>query len=409
MTQLRRVAATSPWRRPSSLAVSLAAPLLALLACSAPPPTADPAAADEPTIAELGGVHLPVSTADADAQRWFDLGLAWCYAFHHDEATRCFRRALEHDPGCAMAWWGIAYAAGPNINNMQMDEAAARRAQDAAERAANGSAGCTPLERELIEAVGRRYRWPAPEDRSELDRDYAAAMATVYERHGAEDDVAVLYAESLMNLRPWDLWTVDGAPQPGTDKVLAVLEEALRRHPDHPQANHLYIHAVEASPAPERAIPCAERLVDLAPAAGHLTHMPSHVLIRVGRYEEAAAANRRAIAADQRIIARTGRAGFYEIYRAHNYHFLTYAAMFAGRADEAIAAADEMVGELPGEVARALPQFLEGFFGVPFHARVRFGRWSEILAMPEPPAWQLSTRAVRHYARGVALAALDRV
>jgi tetratricopeptide (TPR) repeat protein len=379
--------------------------LLALAACGVTPTAVD----GEPTAAQLGGAHLPVTCASDRAQRWFDRGLGWCYAFHHDEATRCFRRALEHDPDCAMAWWGIAYAAGPNINNMEMDDAAAERAHEAAERAAAGSARCTPMERALIAAVGRRYRWPAPDDRAQLDRDYADAMATVYERHGRNGDVAVLYAESLMNLRPWDLWTADGEPQPGTDVVLSVLERTLREHPDHPQANHLYIHAVEASPQPECALPCAERLIDLAPAAGHLTHMPSHVFVRVGRYEDAAAANRRAIAADQRILARTGRVGFYELYRAHNYHFLVYAAMFAGRADEAIAAADEMVHELPADVVRELPEFLEGFLAVPFHALVRFGRWQEILARPAPPEWQLSTRAVRHYARGIALAALGRV
>lgn len=367
-------------------------------------------AVSSPTIAlaDLGGHHFAITTASPVAQQWFDQGLAWCYGFHHAEALRCFDAAAAADPGCAMAWWGKAYASGPHINNMEMSPASAQQATADARHAQQLAGTATPLERALIDAVAARYSWPAPDDRKQLDHAYAAAMRRAYEVHGEHPDVAALFAEALMDLRPWDLWQQDGSPQPGTPEVLAVLERVLAAHPEHPQANHLYIHAVEASPAPARAIPSAERLRDLAPAIGHLTHMPAHVFLRVGRYEDAAAANRRGIAADLAIVVRTGRSGFYEVYRAHNYHFLAYAAMFTGRADEAMTAARDLVRELPMDTVRELPQFLEAFLAVPYHVLVRFGRWDEMLAEPPPEAWQKSRLAFYHYGRGVALAALGR-
>lgn len=364
-----------------------------------------------PTIplADLGGHHFAITAASPLAQRWFDQGLAWCYGFHHAEALRCFDAAIAADPDCAMAYWGKAYAAGPHINNMAMSPESAQQANADAQRARQLAANATPLERALIEAVVARYAWPAPEDRKQLDEAYAAGMRRAYERHGAHPDVAALFAESLMNLWPWDLWQEDGKPQPDTLEILAVLEKVMAAHPQHPQANHLYIHAVEASPAPERAVTSGERLRELAPAIGHLTHMPAHAFLRVGRYEDAAEANRRGIAADLATVARTGRSGFYEIYRAHNYHFLAYAAMFTGEADEAMTAARQLLRELPMEVVREMPQFLEAFLAVPYHVLVRFGRWQEMLAEPKPEAWQKSRLAFWHYGRGVALAALGRV
>lgn len=385
--------------RRSHLSVALA---LVFASCAAPAVLAPPA------VRELGGVHLPIRTANPAAQRSFDEGLAWCYAFHHDEALRCFTAAAAADPACAMAQWGIAYACGPHINNMAMSPELAQRAHAAAERARELATASPPLEQALIAAIGARYAWPAPDDRKQLDEAYAQAMRAVYAAHGDSPEVAVLFAEALMDLRPWDLWTADGEPQPGTDEITAVLERVLAAHPSHPQACHLHIHAVEASRTPERAVAAAERLGALAPAAGHLVHMPSHTFVRVGRYEEAAEANRRGIAADGAIVARTGRVGFYEVYRAHNHHFLAYAAMFTGRDEEAIAAARALVAELPADVVQAMPQFLEAFLAVPYHALVRFGRWQQVLAEPEPPAWQKGTRAVHHYARGIALAALGR-
>lgn len=383
------------------------APVLLLAACSLPPGSAD--APRPPSAAELGRIHFPITTGSAVVQDLFDQGLAWCYAFHHDEALRCFRAAAAADPACAMAHWGLAYASGPHINNMSMTPEVAERAHAAARRAAECAPAATAVEQALIAAIGARYAWPAPEDRKQLDLAYADAMRGVHARHGDAPDVAALFAESLMDLRPWDLWRADGTPQPETPEILTVLERLLVRHPDHPQANHLYIHAVEASPQPERAVAAGERLGALAPAAGHLVHMPSHVFIRVGRYEDAAEANRRGIAADLRIVARTGRQGFYEIYRAHNFHFLAYAAMFAGRADEAIAASRQLVQELPLEVVQQMAPFLEAFLGVPYEVLVRFGRWQEMLDAPEPPGWQKSARALWHCGRGLAFAATGRL
>jgi len=375
-----------------------------LLAGCAGSPQRHASSLTPPTSGALGRLEFRITTSSPEAQEYFLQGLGWCYGFHHEEALRCFAAAAAADPACAMAYWGLAYAAGPHINNMAMSPDAAEKAHEAANRGLLLAPTTSPKEQAMLAAIARRYALPAPEDRSELDRDYAAAMREVYAAHGADPDVAALFAESLMNLRPWDLWQQDGSPQPETPEILAVLEKLLAAHPDHAQANHLYIHAVEASPQPERALAAAERLGSLAPAAGHLVHMPSHIFIRVGRYEAAAAANRAAIEVDHRIVQRTGREGFYELYRAHNFHFLVYAAMFAGRDVEAIATADQLVQELPVEVVQAIPEFLEGFLAVPIHARVRFGRWDELLAMPEPPEWQLGTRAMWHYGRGVALA-----
>lgn len=357
----------------------------------------------------LGGHTFPITTVSEAAQDWFDRGLAWCYGFHHAEAMRCFDAALAADPNCAMAHWGMAYAAGPHINNMEMSPESAERANRHAQQATRLAAAASPLERALIAAISARYEWPAPDQRRRLDEAYAEGMRRAYEQFGEHPDVASLFAESLMDLRPWDLWREDGSPQPETPEILATLERAMQSWPQHPQANHLYVHAVEASRDPARALPAAARLIDLAPSIGHLQHMPAHVYLRVGRYEDAVAANRRGIAADLALVARTGREGFYEVYRAHNYHFLAYAAMFSGDEQEAIAAAREMTRELPADVVRAMPEVLEFFLAVPLHVLVRFGRWQAVLDEPEPPQWQKSHRAMWHYARGVSLAALGRV
>jgi tetratricopeptide (TPR) repeat protein len=356
----------------------------------------------------LGTNHFPVTTTSEAAQASFDEGLVWCYAFHHAEALRCFGEAAAADPRCAMAYWGMAYAAGPHINNMEMSDENAQSAHENAQKALGLVGAVRPVERALIEAIAARYAWPAPEDRKALDVAYAEAMRSVYRAHGALPDVAALFAESLMDLRPWDLWAKEGEPQPGTDEIVQVLERLLAEHPEHPQANHLYIHTVEASRSPERALAAADRLRNLVPGAGHLVHMPSHVYIRTGRYADAAAANERAIAVDREIVARTGRKGFYELYRAHNFHFLAYAAMFQGRRAVAVRAARELTQELPADVVRAMPAFLDAFMAVPMHVLVRFGRFEEILREPKPEAHLPFSIAMWHYARGVALANLDR-
>lgn len=356
----------------------------------------------------MGSNHFSISTVSKLAQTRFDEGLVWCFAFHHAEALRCFGDAIAADPKCAMAYWGKAYAAGPHINNMEMSDESAQTAHENAQKALALVGGVRPVERALIEAIATRYTWPAPADRKELDVTYAGAMRRVYREHGDVPDVAALFAESLMDLRPWDLWTSDGKPQPGTEEIVTVLEKLLAAHPDHPQGNHLYIHTVEASPSPERALGAADRLRALVPGAGHLVHMPAHIYIRTGRYAEAAAANERAIAVDRGIVARTGRNGFYEIYRAHNFHFLAYAAMFEGRSAVALRAARELTQELPAELVQQMPAFLDAFMAVPMHVLVRFGKFQEILEEPKPAEHLPFSTALWHYARGVALANLDR-
>ena len=231
----------------------------------------------------LGGLSRPVTTASAEAQRYFDQGLAFMYAFNHDEAVRAFRRAGELDPACAMAAWGVAIASGPHINNPVVPKERARAAWEAVTRAKALAAGARPVERALIDALVFRYTDPEPEDRKPLDRAYADAMRRVFEAYPKDADVGALFAEALADLRPWDLWTPDGKPQPGTEELLATLQSVLALDPKHPLANHMLIHAVEASLHPERGDRAADTLRDLQPGLGHLVHMPSHVDVRRGR------------------------------------------------------------------------------------------------------------------------------
>jgi len=358
---------------------------------------------------DLGPLHRAISTRSSEAQKWFDRGLAQGFGFNHAEAIACFRRALEHDPECAMAYWGIAFASGPHINNPGMDESASREAIQATREAVSLLAHATPVERDLIRALEKRYAWPPPADRKPLDASFAEAMREVRRAHPEDADVAALFAESLMDLRPWDLWTAEGKPQPETPEILETLEAALALDPNHPLGLHLTIHALEASPNPERALPAADRLRHRLPGVGHLVHMPSHIDVLVGRYDEAVAANRRAVAADERFVARAGRGGFFTLYRAHNYHMLVYAAMFAGRSAEALAAARRLVEEIPEKDVEAIPDFLEAFLPTPLHVLVRFGRWEEILKEPPPPPGRPVVVAFRAYARALALSTLGRV
>ncbi|MFO1077039.1 MAG: hypothetical protein U1E73_04850 [Planctomycetota bacterium] len=367
------------------------------------------ACASAPGVQALGNHHCPITSTSPEAQDLFDQGLAWCYGFHHAEATRCFAAAVAADPQCAMAYWGLAYAAGPHINVMEMSPEAEQTATANAKRARELAGTATPRERAWIDAIVARYAWPAPASRAELDKAYAEAMRRAYEQFPGDADTGALFAEALMDLHPWDLYEQDGSCKSWTPEITRVLAAVMSAHPLHPQAHHLWIHATEASTDPAQALPSADRLRALAPAIGHLVHMPAHIYMRVGRYEDAALANRKGIAADLAIVARTGRTGIYEVYRAHNYHFLAWADMFSGREQEALAAARDLVRELPLAVVQELPGFLDAFLGVPYHVLVRFGRWQEMLTEPEPPAWQKSTLATWHYARGVALAALGRV
>ncbi|HZL99158.1 MAG TPA: tetratricopeptide repeat protein [Planctomycetota bacterium] len=353
-----------------------------------------------------------MSTGSAQAQAWFDQGLVLTYGYNHEEAIRSYERALELDPDCAMAHWGIAYAAGPHINKPVMDEQASLVAYEHSRRASElaRAGGAGDVERDLIEALQARYAWPPPADRAPLERAYADAMRSVWQRHAEDADVGALFAESLMDLRPWDLWTADGQPQPETPEILQTLETVLARQPDHVHANHLYIHAVEASPDPGRALAAADALRTRVPDSGHLAHMPSHIDVRVGHYQQAILANQLAAQADRRYVEWAGRGGgFYAMYRAHTLHFLAWAAMYDGQSALARQAAQDMLAALPDDVVDALPDVLEGFLALPYHVDVRFGDWDAILDAPDPGPDRPTTRAMRHYARGLALSALGRL
>jgi len=358
----------------------------------------------------LGDHRRTITTSSAEAQTWFDQGIALYFNFNHEEAILSFQAVAEADPACAMAYFAIALSAGPNINNPEMEEAAAKLAFDSVQHALTLVDDETEVERGMIEALSHRYAWPRPEDLSELNQAYADAMLEVWKAHPDDADLGAWTAEALMNLRPWDLWTPDGEPQPGTLLVVEILEDVLEMAPRHPGANHFYIHTMEASPLAEKALPSANTLRDLVPAAGHLVHMPGHIDIRLGDYNAAIIANQKAIAADLAYAAATDNApGFYTIYRAHNYHFLAYAAMFDGQRELALKAADDMIAQVPMGLVLAYPDFLDCFMAVPIHVHVRFGLWEELLEIPEPREELLANRAFWHYGRTVALSSLGRV
>lgn len=358
----------------------------------------------------LGSYSRKVTTSSPDAQRWFDQGLTWLYAFNHDAAERAFEEAARLDPSCAMAYWGVAMANGPHINKPgiepEKEKAAFAAARRARELASVGSA--TPVEIDLIAAVQTRYSDP-PGDRAAHDAAYAEAMRRVWHDHAGDTDAGTFFAESLMDLRPWDLWTNDAQPQPGTLELVATLQAVLEKKPDHPGACHFLIHALEASPHPEQAVAAADRLRALVPGAGHLVHMPGHIDLRLGRYADAAAANERAIEADRVYVERTEPPGFYAAYIMHNHGFLSYTAMMEGRSEVAIREARASVDAVPEAFRKEAAAMVDAYLAIPWHALVRFGKWEEILAEPEPAAYLPICRATRHYARGVALANLGRL
>jgi tetratricopeptide (TPR) repeat protein len=372
--------------------------------------TSSTSPAGQPLFGNLGSHHRKVTTQSPDAQKYFDQGLILVYSFNHDEAIRSFKAAAELDSTCAMAYWGISLANGPHINNAVMDEAHSRAAWQALKQAEAHAGAASATERELIQALAARYADPIPEDRKPLDLAYANAMRTVWKAHPEDADLGALSAEALMDLRPWDLWTQDAKPQPGTEEILATLDAVLRIDPNHPLANHLYVHALEASPEPERAVPAADRLRTLVPGAGHMVHMPAHIYSRVGRWADAAAQNVAAVQADREYRARsTPEQGFYRIYMAHNHHFLAWASMMEGRSEEAIRAAREMIAGMPPDWVRELAFFADGYMAVEMESLMRFGRWEEILVLPEPPEYLPITATLRHSTRGVALAASGRL
>ena len=358
---------------------------------------------------DLGGFHYEVSTDSAEAQIWFDRGLAMCYGFNHEEAVRCFEKALTADPGMPMALWGLAYAWGPNINNMLIEPAQIAKAEFAVQLAKLQAADCTELECDLIDALATRYATPVPEDRDPLNQAYADAMRKIYQGHADDPLTVTLFAESLMNLQPWRHWSPDGQPGPHTAEIREVLEEGLERWPTYPSLCHFYIHTMEASPTPEQALPYANNLRNAMPGQGHLVHMPTHIDIWVGDYARVIAANQKAITADAEFLRREGPLNFYSLYRIHNYHFLVYGAMFDGQSELALNAAREIKQQVPESMIREQVDFLDAFMPTDLHVLIRFGRWEEILVQPEPANYLPMSRSIWHYARALAYAATNRV
>jgi tetratricopeptide (TPR) repeat protein len=367
------------------------------------------AGADQPIFEGLGHHHRAVTTSSPEAQRYFDQGLTWAYAFNHDEAIRSYEAAAAEDPECAMAYWGIAYCHGPHINNPVVPPERAKAAWDAVQKALALAPKAAPVERALIEALAKRYADPQPADRRPLDEAYAAAMAKVHEAYPDDVDVGTLYAESLMDLQPWDLWTNDGKPKGRVEEIMAVLEGVMAKEPDHPGATHFYIHTVENSPFPEKGNAAAETLRTLVPAAGHMVHMPGHIYVQTGRWALAADANEKAIVADRKYRAISPRQGFWAIYMAHNNQFLSWVAMMQGRGAKSIEEARAMVASVPAEFLEQSPEFVDGYLPIAYEALIRFGKWDEMLAEPEPPAKLPILRAFRHMGRGIAFAAKGQV
>lgn len=374
-------------------------------ACSTRAPEA-PQPPPAPLFEGLGDHHHPITTTEPLAQRYFDQGLILAWGFNHAEAARSFRAAQRLDPACAMCFWGEALVLGPNINAGMRDENVPT-AWNAVQTAMSLSHGASERERAYITALAARYAPHPVADRAALDSAYAEAMGEVARRYPDDLDAATLHAEALMDVHPWNYWTREGTPRPWTAAIVSTLESVLARAPDHPGANHLYIHAVEASPRPERAMASADRLPRLVPGIGHLVHMPSHIYIRTGRYHEAAEANRRAIAVDRAYLARLESEGIYpQAYMPHNYHFLVASAVLEGRsalANETARALAEVVDR--DAMRRPGMGTLQHYLVTPLYTLVRFGRWGELLAEPLPPADLPYPRAVWHYARGMALAA----
>ena len=379
---------------------------------------------------DLGIYGWPITTKDSNAQLWFNRGMAWCYGFNHEEAIVCFERALEHDPSCAMAHWGIAYANGPNYNKPweAFDDEDKRnsleRALAASAAAVNVAAGSTDIEQALIGALSKRYpSSPAEEDFGPWNDAYANAMRDVHKAHSDDIDLCALFAEAIMNRTPWQLWDlVTGEPAEGADtlEALDVLETAFRELAAkganrHPGLLHMYIHLMEMSPHPERALKAGDTLVDLIPDAGHLVHMPTHINVLCGHYHNVVARNSIAIVADRKFLERAGPMNFYSAYRCHNYHFKVYGAMFLGQYAPAMEAAEEMIQTLPSDLLKTgsppMADWLEGFVPIKQHVLIRFGKWRVILEQPLPEDQELYcvTTAMMRYARTVAFASMDAV
>jgi tetratricopeptide (TPR) repeat protein len=327
------------------------------------------------------------------------------YAFNHDEAIRSFTQAAVLDPECAMAWWGIALCQGPNYNDPVMTEARSKAAWDALREAQARIGNTTPAERALIEALAHRYASPEPEDRTHLERAYAVAMAEVWAANPNDSDVGTLYAEAMMVKTPWMLYSLDFEPAEDTPAIVSVLERVLEMDPDNPGANHLYIHAVEPSADPDRGLAAAARLNDMVPASGHLLHMPSHIYVKTGRWDEAVTQNVKAMDSDATYCALSPDQGIQYVYQVHNAHMLAYAAMMSGREQEAMTAARAMWANIPEPALREVGPIFDRWMSSVYDVQKRFGRWDDIIAEPPPPDYLPVTTAIWRAHRAIAYAA----
>jgi tetratricopeptide (TPR) repeat protein len=368
---------------------------------------------------DLGSYSRTITTSSADAQLWFDRGLVWTYAYNHEEAIACFEKALETDPDCAMAHWGIAYAIGPNYNKpweaFEEEEKpdSVGRARQAVARAQGRKDQVSAFERALIEAIPQRYPDDASiEDFAPWNDAYADAMRAVHKAHSDDLDICALFAEAIMNRTPWQLWDLpSGQPAEGADtlEAIAVLDtafETLDGAWSHPGLLHMYIHLMEMSPHPERALRQGDALSTLVPDAGHLLHMPTHIDVLCGDYQNVVSRNHTGILADREFLRREGADNFYSVYRCHNYHFKIYGAMFLGQPSVALETADELIATIPEDFLRVMADWFEGFIPMKQHVLIRFGRWSDILAQELPADAELYsvTTAMMRYSRSVALA-----
>lgn len=365
-----------------------------------------------PLFDNLGGLHHPITTQSKEAQRYFDQGMRLVFGFNHKEAIRSFRSAAHLDPQCAMANWGVAYAFGPHVNK-PMDSNDTAAAWAALQLAVASKPGASVKEQAYIAALEKRYQAGHRDDRLALDQAFAAAMRDLTKLYPDDLDAQTLFAEALMNTMPWDYWTRDRTPKPETEEILGALRFVMARDPDHPGANHFFIHAIEAGPNPEQGLPAADRLLNYAPAAGHLVHMPAHIYVRVGQYQDAIVANERALKADRDYIRNCQAQGFYPgVYYPHNMHFLWWAQLFDGRSRESLRTAEEAASHAldnycgPSKVIEA-PRLRH----LPWLTLVRFGRWDEVLAIARPPDTNdfLVDRALWHFTRGLAFAARTNV
>jgi tetratricopeptide (TPR) repeat protein len=392
-----------------TLMAFVAVATLSIVAISAAAQDHAMGAASKPAtlVTGLGDLHHPVSTKNVEAQQFFDQGLRLIYAFNHDEAVRSFRRASELDPKLAMAYWGIAEAVGPNYNDPASEDRF-KQAHEAIQKAVDVSANASESERAYILAMAKRFPADPKSDLRKAAEDYHDAMRQVAKNNPDDLDAATLFAESGMNLHPWGLWHPDGTPQIGTEEIVATLESVIKRDPNHLGAVHYYIHTVEASNSPERALAGANRLAALAPSAGHIVHMPAHVYIRTGDYAAAVKTNEEAAAVDRAYIKNSGVQGIYPMmYYSHNLHFIAMCSAMTGDYAESNKAAEMLAAHVAPSVKDMPP--LEGFMTIPMAVDLRFHKWDAILAMKEPNPDMKTTVGFWHFARGMALAGKGRV